>query len=203
MQEKKDAFTRILHSANKIKNTGDAITAVLNKLIFCPFCSEYFTDSPALSEHIKSEHASQLNSKAVKVSSHEVSEGAETIYICPHCHFAVDNHCISPTSTITTHIDSHSISIVPNTKMAFQISTDSKLIDTYIHGKAKAEIYLCPICSSILSSKEALLRHLYLNHSDSSDKKVSAETIKLIKSCAEDLPERTTVKRKYGSRYSV
>jgi uncharacterized C2H2 Zn-finger protein len=202
MQANKDAFTRILNSANKRKNTEDAVAAVLSKLIFCPFCNEYFTDSPALSEHIKSAHAGYLTSKAVTVNAHEVSEGAEIIYICPHCHFAVDNYCASPTSTMTTHIDSHSISIVPNTKMAFQISNDRELIDTYINGRVKADIYLCPICSSILSSKEALLRHLYLNHSDSNGKNVSAETIKLIEACAEELPKRNTVKRKYGSRYS-
>ena len=202
MQAKKDAFIRILNSANKIKNTRDAVAAVLNKLIFCPFCSEYFTDSPALSEHIKSAHAGYLASKAVTVNTHEVSEGAETIYICPHCHFAVDNYCTSPTSTITTHIDSHSISILPNTKMTFQISNDRKLINTYINGGVKADIYLCPICSSILSSEEAILRHLYLNHSDSNGKNVSVETIKLIEACAEELPEKNTVKRKYGSRYS-
>lgn len=202
MQAKKDAFTRILISANKIKNTGDAVAAVLNKLIFCPFCDEYFTDSPALSEHIKSAHAGYLTSKAVAVNAHEVSEGAETIYICPHCHFAVDNFSTSPTSRMTAHIDSHSISIVANTRMSFQISNDRELIDTYINGKVKADIYLCPICSRVLSSKEALLRHLYLNHSDSNGKNVSVETIKLIEACAEELPERNTVKRKYGARYS-
>ncbi len=202
MQEMKDAVARILNSANKIKNTGDAITAVLNKLIFCPFCDEYYADSSALSEHIISKHASHLTSTAVTVDTHEVCEGAETIYICPHCHFAVDESCTSPTSTMTSHIDSHSISLVPNTKMAFQISNDSKLIDTYINGSVKAEIYLCSVCSSILSSKEALLRHLYLSHSDSNGKNVSADTIKIIEDCVEELPERNAVKRKYGSKYS-
>ncbi len=202
MQAKKDAFTRILNSANKIKNTEDAVAAVLNKLIHCPFCSEYFTDSPALSEHIKSAHAACLTSKAVTVNAHEVSEGAETIYICPHCHFAVDNYSTSPTSTMTTHLDSHSLSIVPNAKMTFQISNDRELIDTYVNGSVKADIYLCPVCSNILSSKEALLRHLYLNHSDSNGKTVSAETIKLIETCAEELPQRKPVKRKYAAKYS-
>ena len=202
MQEKKDAFTRILNSASKIKNNEDAVAAVLSKLIHCPFCSEYFTDSPALSEHIKSAHSASLTSKTVTVNDHEVSEGAETIYICPHCHFAVDNGCNSPTSTITTHLDSHSLSIVPNAKMTFQISTDRALIDTYIKGKVKADIYMCSICSSILSSKEALLRHLYLNHSDSNGKSVSAETIRLIETCAEELPQRNAVKKKYAAKYT-
>ncbi len=202
MQEQKEAFIRILNSAHKIKTTSDAITAVLSKLIFCPFCDEYFTDSPALSEHIKSAHATSLNSKTVTVHEHEVSKKAETIYICPHCHFAVDNCAASPTSMMTAHIDSHSLSIVPNTTMVFQISNDKKLIDSYINGKMKADVYLCPICSSILSSKEALLRHLYLSHSDANGKNVSAETISLIETCAEEMPDKHTVKRKYGANYS-
>ncbi len=202
MQEKKEAFMRILNSAHKIKTTSDAVAAVLSKLIFCPFCDEYFTDSPALSEHIKHAHSSSLNSKTVTVDDHEVSKDAKTIYICPHCHFAVDNCCSSPTTMMTSHIDSHSLSIVPNTTMVFQLSTDRKLIDTYINGKVKADIYLCPICSSILSSKEALLRHLYLSHSDSEGKHVSAETINLIETCAEEMPDKNAVKRKYGAKYS-
>ncbi len=202
MLAEKEAFTKILSSAHKIKNTSDAIAWVLNKLVFCPFCSEYFIDSLSLSEHIKSEHANTLTSKTFTVDDHEVSKGAETIYICPHCHFAADNNCASPTSTMTTHLDSHTLSLVPNTKMTFQISNDKELIEKYISGSVKTDIFLCPICSSILSSKEALLRHLYLNHSDANGKSVSDATLKIIEECAEELPETTAVKRKYGSKLS-
>jgi uncharacterized protein (DUF2225 family) len=90
MQNKIDTFTEILESVHCVSNIDDAVSAVLKKLVFCPFCNEYFTSSSALMDHIKGDHSDRLKSKTVSVEAHEVDEDSETIYICPHCHFAVD-----------------------------------------------------------------------------------------------------------------
>lgn len=182
--------------------------AVIRELLFCPFCDQYFTDSSILAEHIEITHQDYLKSQVVTVTDHEVNEDAETIYICPHCLFAIDSICSSPTSSIISHIDTHSISIARNVKMTFQISSDKELIKSYIDGRVEAEIFVCPICSIILADKESLLKHLYMKHSSSGTKNVSAEITNLIRNCAKDFliqKQTRTVdargKYKSGSRF--
>jgi len=201
MQEKIDIFKRILKSEHCVSYLDEAVSAILKKLNFCPFCDEYFIDSPTLIQHLKKEHSERIASKIFKVEEHEVNEGAETIYICPHCCYAVDNNEPSPTSVIMTHIDDHTRAIGPSARMSFQISTDKKLIQTYINGKAEVKLFCCSICTDIFSDSESLLNHFYFKHSNANSKIIPDKTIQLIVESAKDFPERKNSKIKQKTRY--
>ncbi len=56
MQNNIETFKKILKNVHCVKSVDEAVTAVIKKLTVCPFCSEYFTDTPALTEHIKKAH---------------------------------------------------------------------------------------------------------------------------------------------------
>ena len=135
MENKRETFIELLDTVHCVSTIDEAVSAVLKKLVFCPFCTEFFTSSSALLDHIESDHSDRLASKPVKVETNEVNEDAENIYICPHCHFAVDDNRPSPTSSIITHIGSHTRSIDPTARISFQISRDKKMIQTYVEGK--------------------------------------------------------------------
>ncbi len=201
MQEKIETITEILETVCDAATVDDFVSAVLKKLLFCPFCDEYFTASPALLDHIKRNHSDRLAGKIIKVEIHEVAEDAETIYICPHCHFAVDNNCLSPTSGIISHIGTHIRSLDPTTKISFQISTDKELIQTYIKGTVEIELFCCSICKDMFGDPGTLLRHLSLKHSGADSKNIPYETIKLIMECAKDFPTKKQAKVKYKLKY--
>jgi uncharacterized C2H2 Zn-finger protein len=201
MQDKIETFKKILESVHCVKNVDDAVSAVLKKLLFCPFCNEYFTDSPALIDHIKKDHSDRLKSRTISVENHEVDEDAETIYMCPHCHFAVDNHCPSPTSSIIDHVKKHASSIDPTARISFQITKDKKLIQKYVDGKVKIKLFCCSFCTDIFSDRESLLRHLHFKHSDSDSKDIPHEVISLIRDCVKDFPTKKT-KVRYTPRYT-
>ena len=201
MQDKIETIKRLLDSVHCVKNIDEAISSVLNKLLICPFCDEYFADAPALTDHIKKFHPDRLKSKSVKVDKYEVNEDAETIYICPHCLFAVDNFCPSPTSSIIDHMSTHSASAGPNAKTSFQVSSDKKLIQTYVNGKMKVDLCQCAICNDMIVDKESLLRHLHLKHSSSDSRDIPVETIELIRDSVKDFPTKEKTKRKYTSKY--
>ncbi len=141
MEDKRETFIKILDAIHCVSNIDEAVSAVLKKLVFCPFCSEFFTASSDLIEHIRSDHSDRLASKTIKIETHEVEENAETIYICPHCRFAVDDNCSSPTSSILRHIESHIRSLDPAARFSFQISRDKELIQTYIEGRAEMKVF--------------------------------------------------------------
>ena len=199
MQDKIETFKKILESVHCVKNVDDAVSAVLKKLLFCPFCSEYFTDPPALKDHIQKDHPDRLKSMTIRVEDHEVDEDSETIYICPHCHFAVDDNCPSPTSSIIDHIQKHTKSIDPTARISFQISNDEKLIQKYVDGKGENELFCCSFCTDIFSNRESLLRHISFKHSDIDPENVPYETMKLIMDCARDFPTGKKAKVKYKS----
>ena len=177
MQDNINTIKKIVESLHCVKNVDEAVSAVLKKLVFCPFCSEYFTDSPALTDHIKKDHRDRLKSRTITVENREVNEDSETIYICPHCHFAVDNYDISPTSAIIDHIEKHASSIDPAARISFQISTDKKLIQKYVDGKVENELFCCSFCTDIFSNRESLLRHISFKHSDIDPENVPYETM--------------------------
>ncbi len=201
MQNKRETFTEIIDSVHCVSNVEEAVSAVLQKLLFCPFCDEFFTASAALAAHIKAEHPDKLVSKKIRVETHEVDEGAETIYICPHCRFALDNNCPSPTSGIIAHIENHTRSIDPAASISFQISSDKELIQTYIEDKVEIKLFCCPVCTDIFGNQEMLLRHLSFKHSDSDSKDIPHETIKLIMESAKDFPAKKKAKAKYKLKY--
>ncbi len=202
MEDKRETFTEILDTEHCVSNVDEAVSAVLKKLLFCPFCKEFSTTSSALMEHIKEKHSDRLASKTIRVETHEIDEDAETIYICPHCRFAVDNNCPSPTSGIVTHIENHTRSIDPTASISFQISSDKELIQTYIKGKVEIKLFCCSICTDVFGDKESLLKHLYYKHSDADSKNIPYETIKLIMECAKDFPTKKKAKAKYNLKYS-
>jgi uncharacterized C2H2 Zn-finger protein len=175
---------------------------VLTKLQFCPFCNEYFIDSDTLLDHIKKDHPGKISGKNVKVETHNVFETAQTIYICPHCNFAVDNNHSSPTTSIISHIEKHTSSIDPAARISFQISSDKELIQLYIKGKVRIKLFHCSICTDIFGDSESLLRHLRFKHSDSDSKDIPREVISLIKDRVKDLPAKKT-KVKYTPRYKL
>jgi hypothetical protein len=152
-------------------------------------------------DHIKSDHPDRLTNKTVKIETHEVDDNAETIYICPHCRFAVDNNCSSPTSSILKHIESHIRSLDPAARYSFQISRDKDLIQTYIKGTAEMKLFCCSVCTDIFGDKESLLKHLYIKHSDADSKDIPYDIIKLIMECAKDLPAKKKAKVKYRLKY--
>ncbi len=199
MQDNIETFKKILETVHCVKNIDETVAAVLKKLLFCPFCSEYFTETPALKNHIKKDHPDRLKSKTVSAVNHEVNEDSETIYICPHCYFAVDDNCPSPTSSIIDHIQKHASSIDPTARISFQISNDKKLIQKYVVGKVKNELFCCSFCSDIFSDQESLLRHISFKHSDIDPENVPHETMKLIMDCAKDFPTGKKAKAKYKS----
>ena len=202
MQDNLNTIKKIVESLHCVKNVDEAVSAVLKKLVFCPFCSEYFTDSHSLTDHIKKDHRDRLKSRTITVENHEVNEDSETIYICPHCHFAVDNYDISPTSAIIDHIEKHASSIDPAARISFQISTDKKLIQKYVDGKLKNELFCCSLCTDIFSDQESLLRHLSYKHSDIDPANVPYEIMKIIMECAKDFPTGKKAKGKYKSTYT-
>ncbi len=202
MENKKETFIKILDTVHCVSNIDEAVKAVLKKLLFCPFCSEFFTSSSALMDHIKSDHQDRLANKTVRIETHEVEEDAETIYICPHCRFAVDDNCSSPTSSILSHIERHIRSLNPGAKYSFQISRDKELIQTYIEGTAEIKLFCCSVCTDIFGDKESLLKHLYIKHSDADSKDIPYDTINLIMECARDLPARKKAKVKHKLKYS-
>ena len=130
----------------------------------------------------------KIVSKTVKVLTHEVGEDAETIYICPHCHFAVDNNCPSPTSSIFDHIEKHINSIDPTAKVSYEISSDKKLIQKYINCKVECKLFCCSFCTDMFSDRELFLRHVSFKHSAVGPKSVPYESMKLIIECSKDFP---------------
>jgi uncharacterized C2H2 Zn-finger protein len=202
MQDKIETIKKLLDSVHCVKNIDDAISAVLKKLSFCPFCNEYFTDSGAFQHHMKKEHSDRLATKTVKVETNEVDEDAETIYICPHCHFAVDNFCQSPTSSIIDHIQKHASSIDPTARISFQISSDKELIQTYVKDKVEIKLFRCSVCTDIFGDQESLKRHLHFKHSDVDSKNTPYEVINLIMKCVNDYPTENQKKKKHTPNYS-
>ncbi len=202
MEDKRETFIKILDAVHCVSTIDEAVSAVLKKLVFCPFCSEFFTSASALTDHIKSDHSDRLASKPIKVETNEVNEDAESIYICPHCHFAVDDNRPSPTSSIITHIGRHTRSIDPTARVSFQISKDKELIQTYVKGKVEIKLFCCSVCTDVFSDKESLLKHLYYKHSDADSKDIPYDTINLIMECARDLPARKKAKVKHKLKYS-
>ena len=202
MQDNIEIIKKLLDSVHCVSNIDETISAVLKKLSFCPFCGEYFTDADAFHDHVKKEHSDRFSSQTVKVETHEVEEDAKTIYICPHCHFAVDNNSPSPTSSIIDHIQKHATSIDPTARISFQISRDKELIQTYISGKVEIKLFRCSVCSDIFGDRESLLRHLYYKHSDADSKNTPDEVIQLIMECAIDYPAANTKKKKHIPKYS-
>ena len=201
MQDKTDTITKILCSIHCAANMDEAISAVLRKLLFCPFCAIFFTDSSDFENHIKKDHSDRLASKAIKVEAHEVDEDAETIYICPHCRFAVDNNCPSPTSSIMSHIEKHTISIDPTARISFQISKDKELIQSYCNNEVETELFCCPVCTDIFGDPESLLRHIYFKHSEADSKNIPYETMKLIMECAKDYTPEKKPKKTFNKKY--
>lgn len=201
MQKKVGTFTEILESIHGATTVDEFVSAVLQKLLFCPFCDEHFTSSSALMDHIREDHSDRLVSNAKRVETHEVDEDAETIYICPHCHFAVDNNCLSPISSIISHIENHIRSLDPTTRISFHISNDKKLIQTYIKGTVEIELFYCSICKDMFSVSETLLRHLSLKHSTADSKNIPNRTISLIKDYAKNFLERNKTKIKRKLKY--
>ena len=201
MQEKINLFTKLLDSVHCVGTVDEAVSAVLKKLLFCPFCDEYFIESASLLDHIKKDHPDRLSSKTIKVEMHEVEDDAETVYICPHCRFAVDNNSSSPTSAIINHIENHTGSIDPTARISFQISRDKELIQTYINDKMEIDLFCCSVCTDIFGDAESLLRHLYYKHSDADSKNIPYETINLIRDCAKDFPTQKKAKVKYKLKY--
>ena len=202
MHDKIETIKRLLDSVHCVKTIDDAISAVLKKLSFCPFCNEYFTDSDAFQDHIKKDHSDRLAAKTVKVETHEVDADAETIYICPHCHFAVDNFCQSPTSSIIDHIQKHTSSIDPTARISFQVSSDKKLIQTYVKDKVEIKLFRCSVCTDIFGDRDSLQRHLYFKHSDVNSKNAPNEVINLIMKCVDDYPVENQKKKKLSPKYS-
>jgi len=202
MEDKKETFIEILDSVHCVSNMDEAVSAVLEKLVSCPFCTEFYTTSSALMDHIKSDHSERLVSKPVKVDTSEVNEDAENIYICPHCHFAVDNNRPSQTSSIIEHIGSHTSSIHLTERISFQISRDKKLIQTYVEGNVEIELFCCSICTDAFGDKESLLKHFYYKHSDVDLKNIPHDTINLIMECAKDLPAKKEAKVKRKLKYA-
>ncbi len=174
---------------------------MLSKLQFCPFCAEYFTETDTLLNHIKQSHSDKISGKTVKVDTHNVGETARTIYICPHCNFAVDNNHSSPTTSIISHIDKHTSSIDPAARISFHISSNKELIQAYIKGKIRLKLFHCSLCTDLFGDSESLLRHLSFKHSDANAKVIPREIIRLIKNHVKDLPAKKT-KLKYKPRYT-
>jgi len=196
MQNNIETFNKILKNIHCIKNPDAAVTAIIKKLRACPFCSEYFADTPALTDHIKKDHSDRFTRKTVIVRTHEVNEDAETIYICPHCHFAVGNNCQSPTSSIVDHIVKHTASIDPTAKVSYMISSDKKLIQKYVDGKVENKLFCCSFCTDMFSDRDLLLRHISFKHSGVDPENVPDETMKLIIECASDYPTGKKAKTK-------
>jgi uncharacterized C2H2 Zn-finger protein len=201
MKQKVDIFTEILNTIYYVSDVDEAVHEVLQQLLFCPFCNEYFTHSSALMKHIKREHPDQLVHSIIRVNTHEVDEDAETIYICPHCHFAVDDNCLSPTSSIISHITNHNLSIDPTANISFRTSKDKELIQTYIKGTVKSKLFRCPICKDIFGDSKELLGHLCFKHSDADSKNIPVEIIKLIKDCAKDFLTNNKKKAKHKLKF--
>jgi len=202
MEDKKETFIEILDTLHCVTTIDEAVSAVLGKLVSCPFCPEFYTTSSALMDHIKSDHSDRLVSKPVKVDTDEVNEDAENIYICPHCHFAVDNNRPSQTSSIIEHIGSHTSVMHLTERISFQISRDKKLIQTYVEGNVEIELFCCSVCTDAFGDKESLLSHLYYKHSDADSKNIPYDTINLIMECAKDLPARKEAKVKRKLKYA-
>lgn len=150
------------------------VSAVLQKLVFCPFCDKdrYFINHYDLRIHIRDDHSEKLISSVKKrVERHEVDENAKIIYICPDCHFAVGNEHRdpNPTTVITAHTHK------------FYFSDDKELIQAYIKGTVEIELFCCPICTFTSRVSETLLEHLTFKHSYFDQKKISDETLNLVK----------------------
>jgi hypothetical protein len=158
------------------------VSEVLQELKFCPFCEEHFNRPSNLRDHIRDSHSDKIISSAKRrVETHEVAEAANKIYICPHCHFAVDNnYWESQTSTINSHIEDLHIAENRSIGRSFFISRDKELIQSYVEGTAEIELFCCPSCEEVYGVSETLLAHLCSEHSDASD-----ENIERIKSCCE------------------
>ena len=198
MQQDVDIFIEILKNIYSVSDVDKVVKEVLRNLLFCPFCSEYFANPSVLSKHIKGAHQDKLVCNTIRVKKHEVGKGAETIYICPHCYFAVDDNCSSPTSSIISHVENHTISIDPSASISFQITQDKRLIQTYIKGTAENKVFRCPVCKDILGDSKELLRHLCFKHSDAASKNIPDKTIMLIKDCVGKhlVSKKTKVKHK-------
>ncbi len=200
MQDNINTIKKLVESVHCVKNTEDVVSAVLKKLVSCPICSECFTDTPSLTDHIKKDHPERLKSRTITVENHEVNEDSEIIYICPHCHFAVDNYDPSPTSAIVDHIDKHAVSIAPTARISFQISRDKKLIQKYVDGSVKNELFSCFFCTDIFGDRESLLRHISFKHSDVDPENVPYEIMKIIMECAKDFSTRGKTGKKATSK---
>jgi hypothetical protein len=93
------------------------------------------------------------------------------------------------------------MSIDPTARISFQISSDKKLIKTYIDDKAEIKLFRCSVCTDIFGDRESLLRHLYYKHSDADSKDMPYELIKLITECAKDFPATKKAKVKHKLKY--
>lgn len=172
-------ITKIIESVSATTD-DDLVSEVLKKLKFCHFCEEYFTRSYSLMDHIRNSHPDKLvcnTKRSVKV--HEVAEGEERIYICPHCHFAVGiSNPHSASTSMIDHLLDHRKIMNIQIDLSFSHSEDKELIQKYIEGTAEIELFHCLFCNEAYGVSEALLEHLRFIHSDASD-----ENIERIRGC--------------------
>ena len=192
--QKESIIIEIMQTMHSITTIEGLVSAVLQKILFCPFCEYFINIEDDLKIHIIEDHSDKLISSVKKrVAIHEVDEDAKRIYICPHCYFAVgDSYPSSPNSKITSHVDEHlrlKKSKHEWPRLSFSTSNDKELIQKYIEGTAEIELFHCNICNESFGVSETFLKHLIHKHSDPKD-----ETKKLIENCA-----KTFLKEKEAS----
>ena len=148
---------------------------ILDLLVQCPFCSYVDTSQINLGDHIKEEHVEQLvPSELTDNSHHSVELGANRIFLCPYCTYAVGS--ISgdkDTSYIVTHVSHCKANPTKKThglaKVEFKVSTDQDLVDSILAKKQQGDRYHCNLCGNLVfGSPEALLNHYLDAHSTAS-----------------------------------
>jgi len=142
---------RILEALPFSSEGSELVEEVLKRVVCCPICKELFSRSDdLLTEHLRRCHADRLVSSGSKqITDHCVQEGSDTIYICPHCRFAVGagSHIYepNPVSTIVTHVRGCRCNLPARggpVRVSYFESEDVKLIEAYRRNCAEIELFV-------------------------------------------------------------
>ena len=202
----------ILEAPSFFSGVSDPVENVLKRAACCPICRELFSRSDDfLTKHLRHYHADRLVSSGLKqITDHCVEEGAVTIFICPHCHFAVgvDSHAYgySPTSRIRQHVQECPSNLSARRGPAHVscfTSSDVKLIEDYRHNCAEIELFQCPQCNHSYGSAETLARHLALDHSSARREDLTEEQLQHIRLAAQGLLDRRATPKTTSSAVPV
>lgn len=147
----------LLSDCGITENPEAMLESVMMNMRRCLLCSELFPCSEHLSGHLAGRHENDIPAAGRRhIDEHDVKDGAEKIYICKFCGYAVGMEGYdSPLSRIWNHVEAcpEYLKVELHEHKSWRWSTDSELIRTYASGHAGIEFYKCPYCEETFGTR--------------------------------------------------